>query len=79
MWVINPETLTTFIDISYVYTSRWSLVAIFWPSGQFHGHFADCKYKNKQNYVMWDINLENVQALIDLVYMFRTQSGFCEP
>ena len=74
---VNPETLTNLIDINYVYTVKWSVVAIFWPSGHFNGHFADCKYKKKHMYVMWNINLENVQALIDLFYMFRTQSGFC--
>ena len=77
---INPENLKTQIDMSYVQASKFALLAMLanlWPSGHINGHLTDCKYKNKQKYVMWDINLENIQALIDLVYMFRT--GFCEP
>ena len=74
MWVINPETLTTLIDINFIYTAKWSMVVIFWPSGHFNGHFADCKYKNKHKYVVWNINLENVQALIDVCLLYTSPS-----
>ena len=48
-WGNNPDNLTTQIDIKYLQASKWSMLVmmtIFWPSGHFHGHLTDCKYKN---------------------------------